>query len=100
VDKIDFKPTYTNGITSGTWAIVRIPITLENDRECLRVALEKHAPGIARVVRIKNTLELEELYVSENFADEVRHRDPELVSGLEIISGPEEVRFDRNGNIP
>ena len=94
VNKIDFKPTYTNGITSGTWAIVRIPITLENDRECLRVALEKHTPGTARVVRIKNTLELEELYVSENLSDEVRRHE-----NLEIVGGPEELRFGSDGNI-
>lgn len=95
VNKIDFKPTYTNGITSGTWATVRIPITLENDRECLRVALEKQEPGTAKIIRIKNTLELEELYVSENFANEVRNRE-----NLEIMGEPEEVRFDRDGNIP
>lgn len=95
VDKIDFKSTYTNGITSGTWAIVRIPITLENDRECLRVALEKHKPGTAKIVRIKNTLDLGELYVSENLTEEVRRRE-----NLGIIDEPEEVRFDSDGNIP
>jgi hypothetical protein len=94
VNKIDFEPTYTNGITSGTWAIVRIPITLDNDYECIRTALEKHEPGYARIVRIKNTLELEKLYISENLLSEVEQRDD-----LEVIDEPVEMRFDREGNL-
>ncbi|MFC1606614.1 lactate racemase domain-containing protein [Candidatus Latescibacterota bacterium] len=94
VDKIDYTPTYTNGITSGTWAIVRIPITLENDRECLRVALDKHEPGQAKVIRIKNTLELEELYISENLVDEARDRND-----LDIAGDESDMLFDSNGNL-
>lgn len=94
VDKIDFKPTYMNGIASATWAIVRIPITLDNDRECLRVALEEHEPGEARIIRIKNTLELEELYISENIAEAAKKR-----TDLEIIGSAEDMKFDDNGNI-
>ena len=94
VDKIDFKPTYTNGIASATWAIVRIPITLENDGECLRVALEQHEPGQARIIRIKNTLELEELFISENLLGETGNRD-----NLEIASEAEDMEFDSNGNL-
>ena len=94
VDKIDFKPTYTNGITSGTWAIVRIPITLDSDEDCIRTALEKYEPGQARVIRIKNTLELEELYVSENMAEAV-----ESHSDLEIAGEPEDIRFDSDGKL-
>ena len=92
VDKIDYKPTYTNGIASATWAIVRIPITLENDRECLRVALEQHEPGSAKIIRIKNTLELEELYISENLIEKAGNRDD-----LEIIGQPEDMQFDNDG---
>ncbi|MCE5250413.1 lactate racemase domain-containing protein [bacterium] len=94
VDKIDYGPTYTNGITSGTWAIVRIPITLENDFECIRTALEKHEPGQARIIRIKNTLELEELHISGNLLEGIRVRDD-----LEVIGKPEEMRFDAGGNL-
>ena len=94
VDKIDFKPTYTNGITSGTWAIVRIPITLDNDEDCIRTALEKHVSGQPRVIRVKNTLELEELYISENMTDAVKSR-----SDLEIAGKPDDMRFDSEGNL-
>ena len=92
VDKIDYKPTYTNGIASATWAIVRIPITLENDRECLRVALEQHESGNAKIIHIKNTLELEELYISENLIEEAGGRDD-----LEINGETVDMQFDREG---
>ena len=94
VDKIDYKPTYTNGIASATWSIARIPITLENDRECLSAALEQHEPGNAKIIRIKNTLELEELYISENLAETAKKR-----TDLEITGQPEDIKFDENGNI-
>jgi len=94
VDKIDFKSTYTNSITTGFWMTARIPITLENDSECIRVALEKHEPGKAKIVRIKNTLELEVSSVSENLSGEVEKRDD-----LEISGENEEIVFDSDGNI-
>ena len=94
VDKIDFTPTYTNGIASGTWAIVRIPITLENDRACITTALGKHEPGAARVIRIKNTLDLEYLHISENLLGPVWARDDLTVAGK-----PRSMRFDRSGNL-
>lgn len=90
-DSIDYNSTYANAITS-QWALGRIPITLENDRECLRVALEKHDPGTARIVRIKNTLDLEELSVSENLAPSLKNSDD-----IEIISEPAPMQFDRGG---
>ena len=91
VDSVDYNATYANAITS-QWALGRIPITLENDRECLRIALEKHDPGLARLVRIKNTLDLEELFVSENLAPSLKTRDD-----IEIIGKPAPMQFNSGG---
>ena len=91
VDSVDFPSTYTNAITS-QMSLGRIPITLENDRECLRVALEKHEQENARIVRIKNTLDLETLLVSENLA-----RDAGVNPNLEIAGESELLRFDNEG---
>lgn len=91
-EKIDLAATYTNGIASNTWSIVRIPITLESDRACIETALEKHPDGAARVVRIRNTLYLEELSVSENLLG--------VLSGkpnIEITGEPEPLRFSPDG---
>jgi hypothetical protein len=93
-DKIDLKATYTNGIASNTWSIVRIPITLENDLECIRVALEKLPAGSARVIRIKNTLYLDKLQVSENLLPAFRENPC-----IEIAGEAEPMQFDSSGNL-
>ena len=94
VERINFKSTYTNVITSGTWEVVRIPITLENDRECIITALSQHEPDSARIIRIKNTLELEELYVSENLIEEAKIR-----ADLKVEGEAQEMIFDTEGNL-
>jgi len=93
-NKIDFSATYTNGITTGNWSTVRLPITLENDSQCILTALGKHEEGNARVVRIKNTLELEELFVSETLIEKVENR-----KDLQIVGEAEEMQFDSDGNL-
>ncbi len=92
VDSIDFKATYLNVITSMNWLMGRIPITLDDDRECLRIAIEKHEPGTVRIVRIKNTLELKELHVSENLMDSLKgYTDIEIAGEVEPMQYDEEV---------
>jgi hypothetical protein len=92
--KIDLPATYTNGIASNTWSIVRIPITLENDRACIETALGKHPAGTARVVRIRNTLFLDELSVSENLIGMLAGKP-----GIEIVGKPEPMRFGPDGTL-
>ena len=65
--QIDLRSTYANVLTSGFLERGKIPVIADNDREALRIALG--AAGLddwtnARIVRIRNTLHLEELYVS------------------------------------
>jgi hypothetical protein len=93
-EKIDLAATYTNGIASNTWSIVRIPITLENDRACIETALGKHPAGTARVVRIRNTLFLDELSVSENLIGMLAGKP-----GIEIAGKPEPMRFGPDGTL-
>lgn len=93
-EKIDLAATYTNGIASNTWSIVRLPITLEHDRSCIETALGKHPAGTARVVRIRNTLSLEELSISENLTG--------ILSGnpcIEVSGPPEPMRFGDDGTL-
>jgi hypothetical protein len=66
-EKIDFEKTYKNIITSSFLERGKIPIVAENDLEALQLALRNAgsvAPGEERIVRIQNTLRLEEMYVS------------------------------------
>jgi len=96
VDKIDMKATLINCITAcAPWG-ARIPATYESDREAIETALDcigLTPPARARVVRIKNTLMLGELEVSEAFAAEVdKRRD---LTALGTVS----LDFDADGRL-
>src|SRR5262245_17326571 len=96
VDKIDMKATLINCITAcAPWG-ARVPATYETDREAIETALDcigLTPPERARVVRIKNTLMLGELEVSDAFAAEVARR-----SDLTIV-GEAPLRFDVTGRL-
>jgi hypothetical protein len=98
VNKIDPTATYINCLTGLSPESARIPITLDTDREAVQAALGTIGlvkPEEARVVRIQNTLLLEELDVSEALLPEVKQRD-----SLEILWGPKGLAFDHNGGLP
>jgi hypothetical protein len=67
-DKIDWQATYLNALTAAQPASARLPVVCANDREAVRHALV--AAGVerladARVARIKNTLHIDSMIVSE-----------------------------------
>ncbi len=73
VEQIDFEALYINCITAGACGVQRaaIPIVAPNDRAAIETAL--HACGQpdplqARMIRIKNTLSLGEMDISESLA--------------------------------
>ena len=85
-DKIDFPITMKNMFTSGFLKRCRMPLVFENDEETIKAALfdafraDPSQCANARVVRIKNTLALENLWVSANIAAELNGRDTVTVS--------------------
>ena len=91
-DKIDFPTTYANVVASSKLEGGKIPIPMKDGDEAVRLAL-KTLNGIdpinARVVRIKNTLKLAEIYVSESMLHEVDSN-----SMLEAITSPAEMSFN------
>jgi hypothetical protein len=96
-NKINFKYTYTNSLTSGTVMRSKLPIILETDREAIEVALGTIGltePTGAKIVRIKNTLELEELRASEALRGAIQ-ANPDL----EITGGPESIAFGPAGDL-
>ena len=77
VDKIDMKPTLINCITACSPGMAKVPATYETDREAIETALS--CIGLtkaedARVIRIKNTLMLCEIEVSEAYLADVAKR--------------------------
>jgi hypothetical protein len=97
VSKIDTRAMYVNAITSGAPEGARIPMAFETDREAIQVALGMIGltpPEAGRIVRIKNTLHLAELDVSDVLVPEVKANDR-----LTAVSDPTPMAFDEAGNL-
>lgn len=97
VNKIDFSYLYANSITSTVLDGAKIPVVMNNDREALVVALKtcnRIKPETAKIVRIKNTLELNEIELSEAYLDFVNGRDD-----LSILAEPRPIRFTETGKL-
>ena len=97
VDRIDYPRTLVNAITAANPNGARVPLTLANDKEVIEVALGMIGltpPDRARLIRIKNTLQLTEIEVSESLLDEVNinHR-------LSRITELYPMTFDDGGNL-
>jgi hypothetical protein len=74
-DKIDRAETYRNVVTSSFLERGKIPIVADTDREAFEIALRgcgHISAGRERIVRILDTLQLEEMYVSRAVADDLR----------------------------
>jgi hypothetical protein len=98
VNKIDPTATYINCLTGLSPESARIPITFDTDREAVEAALGTIGmvkPEEARIVRIQNTLLLEELDVSEACLPEVKQRE-----NLKVLWGPKGLVFDSSGGLP
>ena len=97
VDKIDIDASYVNVITAVGTELIRIPLHFKTDREVIDTA-GKVIPGFtaekARVVRIKNTLDLEERLISEAMIPEA-----EQIENLLIIGSPKPTEFNEEGNL-
>jgi hypothetical protein len=96
VDKIDMKPTLINAITACSPGMAKVPATYETDREAVETALScigLTPPERARVIRIKNTLLLGEIEVSEAYAAEVDKRRDLTVLGESPLT------FDATGRL-
>src|SRR5215204_2349108 len=94
VSKMDPPATYLNALTSTTPFPVKIPMTMPTDRMAIAAALTMTAgvsPQNARLVRIKNTLKLRRMWVSEALLNEV---DGEK---LRVVEEPRPIRFDEEG---
>lgn len=95
--KIDRQATYLNCITSTYVQRAFLPMVAPTDRDAILLALRSLGladPARARVARIRNTLELETLWVSGPVAEELRGRP-----GLTVARTARALRFDPEGNL-
>lgn len=98
VRAMDRRATATNALTALSLQGAKVPIYFDTDREALAAALASlpdTPPSRARVVRIRDTLSLEWLEVSESLAAGLAGR-----ADLEIHRPPAPWTFDAAGNLP
>ena len=96
-EKIDFNATYANTITTTFLDRARIPIVCNTEEEAFNVAMKTiwNLPGTKpRIIIIRNTLKLDELYVSENIWEQIRNRPD-----ISLVGDWENLGFDIHGNL-
>ncbi len=97
LDKINYEAMYMNAITSGVPEGAKVPMAFETDREAIQVALGMIGltpPEQARAVRIRNTLHLTEMDVSESLLPEVKAHER-----LRLVTEAAPMVFDGKGNL-
>lgn len=96
-NKMDFLATYPNALTSTVFLPVKLAMVLRDDEMAIKAAVKTCngvAPGGMRVVLIRNSLHMSELYLSEAFLDQARE-----TPGLEIAGECMPLPFDEQGNL-
>jgi hypothetical protein len=97
VGKIDCEKTYINCMTGNRPDSAAIPIHYATDKKVLDAALKTIgyvAPEDARVIRIRNTLDLGEILVSDVYQTEMAIR-----TDLKAMDGARETAFDDRDNL-
>lgn len=97
-DKIDPLRTYMNMITAKSPESARVPMTVDNDRQALSVAIAcclKLVPEDARIARIRDTKHVEQMWLSEPLLRDLAD-DESLVQ----IGDLAPISFDAAGMLP
>ena len=95
VDKFDPLSTDMNCITAKSTGAARIPLTVDTDRQALFIALAtclKTQPETARILRVRDTTHVEDLWASEPLLPEL------LGTGrVDQLAPPRPISFDPAG---
>lgn len=96
-EQMNFAETYPNPLTSRVPRSVKIPMVLDNDRQVIQAAIQTCInvdPQNVRMIRIKNTLQLEEIWISPALLPEARCHP-----NLEVLEKPAPLLYDEAGNL-
>jgi len=77
-DRIDLNTTWINSVTAGSLACGRVPLAIEGHDGAIMAAASAVpgvAPDEARIVRLRDTLSLTEIAVSQDLRDEMAAHD-------------------------
>lgn len=97
VEKIDLGAMYTNAITATVLNPAKLPMVLNNDHDALCVALKtcnRITPENVKIVRIRNTLDVHQLWVSPALLEFVNAAD-----NLSATGGAQAMCFDKTGRL-
>lgn len=89
--------TYPTAVTNTFLNLMKIPMVMDNDREAIQLAIKschEIGPEGPRMIRVKNTAQIEDIEVSEALLPEVL-KNP----NLEKLSEPYEWSFNPEGNL-
>ncbi len=95
--KLDFGAMYTNALTATILGPAKIPLIMESDKQAISIAvmscinIEQKEP---KIVRIKNTVELDEIYISEKLLSEIKDSDVFTVLDDNVV-----LSFDESNNL-
>ena len=97
VNKMDFSSAYTNCITAKSVRMALLPLYGNSDKDAIEMAMA-HAfltdPNQAKVVRIKNTLKLEDIECSVSCLEDIKN-DPDMT----VTSEPFTWKFNEEDNL-
>ncbi|ETA80097.1 lactate racemase domain-containing protein [Youngiibacter fragilis] len=95
MNDIDLEVTWTNVVTATMLNGAKLPMYANSDLEAIRICI-RTCNNIdfsnARIVRIRNTAEMEDILVSEAYLEELKGRED-----IEIIGEPFDMEFDEEG---
>ncbi len=97
IDKISLDNTYPNSLTSTVACLCKLPMYFDSHRLTLQAAVKMtpgRVPADVRVVRIRDTLTMDEIEVSENLLPVVSD-----TPGMEALGAPRAMAFDANGDL-
>jgi hypothetical protein len=99
-DQMDIEKMYPNCISSTVLESARIPCVVSTDKEavqiCIRTCTGIEDKSKIRIVRIANSLHIDRIMLSESYYEEVISGK---YLGIEAIDAPQELKFDKEGNI-
>ncbi|MEC0344012.1 nickel pincer cofactor-dependent isomerase, group 22 [Peribacillus frigoritolerans] len=92
MNEIKWEKGYANALTSTVTDVVKLPMFLDTQELAVKAAIKTcNAFDLnkVRIVRIKNTLEIGEIWISESMMEEaLKNKD------IEILSDPEDLALD------
>jgi hypothetical protein len=89
--------TYPNGLTSLILNVMKVPMHVRSDELAIKAAAKTCTDSDRdnlRIVRIKDTLHLGEIWISEALLEEAKQ-----IPDIEILSEPAPFAFDEKGNL-